>query len=191
MEQNNIETGRSESQSPNIGALWLSVKKHRKTYCKVLGITFIVACIYALSIPKSYTCKVMLAPELSSTGGRNYLSALASSFGLSMGSSRTGSEALFPTIYPDLMESVDFRTSLFPVKVRRDKDNKEMTYYDYLLKEQKRTWWSAAIGTVVGGIASLFPSDMQNLKKQNSNEVNPFRLTKKQTAIAGAIKNRV
>lgn len=191
MEQNNIETGRPDSQSLNIGALWLSLKKRRKVYYKVLGITFIVACIFSFSLPKTYSCKVMLAPELSSTGGRNYLSALASSFGLSMGSTRTGSEALFPTIYPDLMESVDFRTSLFPVKVHRDKDNKEMTYYDYLLKEQKRPWWSAAIGAVVGGIVGLFPSDTQNLKKQDSNEVNPFRLTKKQTAIAGVIKKRV
>jgi capsular polysaccharide biosynthesis protein len=158
----------------------------------VLGIAFVVACIYAFSLPKTYSCKVMLAPELSTTTSRNSLSALASSFGLNMGATRNGSEALFPTLYPDLMNSVDFKTSLFPVKVRRDKDTKEMTYYDYLLKEQKRPWWSSAIGTVVGGIAGLFSSDDATGVKSNTNkEVDPFRLTKKQTAIAQAINSRV
>lgn len=172
-------------------ALWQSMKNRRKLYYKVLGVTFIVACIYVFSLPKTYTCKVMLAPELSSTGGRNYLSALASSFGLSMGSTRTGSEALFPTLYPDLMKSVDFKTSLFPVKVRRDKDTTEMTYYNYMLKEQKRPWWSAAIGAVVGGIFSLFPEDTLNIKSKNTSEVNPFRLTKKQAMIAESISRKV
>lgn len=193
MEQNIQETAPVQEQqsSINFGALWQSLRTHRKLYYKVLGIAFIVACVYAFSLPKTYSCKVMLAPELSSTGGRNYLSALASSFGLTMGSTRTGSEALFPTLYPDLMNSVDFKTSLFPVKVRRDKDKREMTYYDYLLNEQKRPWWSSAIGTVVGGIASLFSKDSIGLSSKNVKEVNPFRLTKKQTAIAAAINNRV
>ena len=66
-----------------------------------------------------------------------------------------------------------------------------MTYYDYLLNEQKYPWWSSAIGAVVGGIASLFPQDTTELSVKNSKEVNPFRLTRKQTAIAKAIKKRV
>ena len=195
MEQNTIETTKVVQKQPSaidFSALWQSVKSRRKLYYKVLGITFVVACIYAFSLPKTYSCKVMLAPELSSTGGRNYLSALASSFGLSMGTSRSGSEALFPTLYPDLMNSVDFKTSLFPVKVRRDKDKQPMTYYDYLLKEQKSPWWSSAIGAVVGGIASLFPEDTTQHSTLNTQQVvNPFRLTKKQTAIAKAINSRV
>lgn len=176
----------------DFASLWQSVKSRRRLYAKVLGITFVLACIYALSLPKTYTCQVMLAPELSTTGGRSSLSALASSFGLNVGTNRTGSEALFPTLYPDLMNSVDFKTSLFPVKVRRDKDSREMTYYDYLLNEQKHPWWSNAISAVVGGVASLFASDEDSIQTtKKGTEVNPFRLTKKQTAIAKAINNRV
>jgi len=195
MEQNTPHVAndvQDEQSSIDFGALWHSVRSRFKLYLLVLGITFVVACIYALSLPKVYSCKVMLAPELTTTTSRNSLSALASSFGLNMGATRNGSEALFPTLYPDLMNSVDFKTSLFPVKVRRDKDTKEMTYYDYLLKEQKRPWWSSVIGTVVGGIAGLFSSDDATSGKSNTNkEVNPFRLTKKQTAIAKAINSRV
>lgn len=174
-----------------LGLLEQSMRRHRTTYYKVFAVVFVLACIYAFSIPKTYTCRVMLAPELSNTGGRSYLSALASSFGLSMGTSRTGSEALFPTLYPDLMSSVDFRTSLFAVPVRRSGDSLSMPYYDYLLNEQRQPWWSAAIGAVVGGVASLFPSDSLDNAPLGQRPVDPFRLTFRQTAIAKAIGRRV
>jgi hypothetical protein len=195
MEQNTPDTVKElqeEQSSVDFGALWQSVRSRRKLYLKVLGIAFVVACVYAFSLPRTYSCKVMLAPELSTGTSRSSLSALASTFGLNLSAGRNSSEALFPTLYPDLMNSVDFKTSLFPVKVRRDKDTKEMTYYDYLLKEQKSPWWSAAIGAVVGGIASLFPEDTTQHSTLNTQQVvNPFRLTKKQTAIAKMINKRV
>ena len=196
MEQNTPDTVKElqqeEQSSIDFGALWHSVRSRFKIYLVVLGITFVVACVYAFSLPRTYSCKVMLAPELSTTTSRNSLSALASTLGLNLSAGRNNSEALFPTLYPDLMNSVDFKTSLFPVKVRRDKDTKEMTYYDYLLKEQKRPWWSSAIGAVVGGISSLFSSAEPDAPRTNkSKDVDPFRLTKKQTAIAKAINGRV
>ena len=52
-----------EKSSIDFGALWRSVTKRKKTYYKVLGITFVLACIYAFSLPRVYKCEVMLAPE--------------------------------------------------------------------------------------------------------------------------------
>lgn len=196
MEQNTPNTVKEvqqeEQSSIDFAALWHSVCSRFRLYLVVLGIAFVVACVYAFSLPRTYSCKVMLAPELSTSTSRSSLSALASTLGLNLSTGRTNSEALFPTLYPDLMNSVDFKTSLFPVKVRRDKDTREMTYYDYLLKEQKRPWWSSAIGAVVGGISSLFSSAEPDAPKTNkSKDVDPFRLTRKQTAIAKAINSRV
>jgi len=109
---------------------------------------------------------------------------------MKLGSSSLGnaSEALFPTLYPDLMNSVDFKTSLFPILVRQEDSLTTKTYYDYLLNDQKRPWWSAAIGGIMGTIANLFASEDSVEQK---NEVNPFRLTKKQTAIAKIINKKV
>ena len=190
LENKNNNGMEPEESGIDFGAMWQSVKRRKKLYMKVLGVTFVLACVYALSIPRTYTCQVMLAPELStSASSRSSLSMLASTFGMNMGVGRNSSEALFPTLYPDLMNSVDFKTSLFPVKVRRDKDDHEMTYYDYLLNEQKRPWWSAAIGGVMKGIGSLLAgSDTLSKSKK---DVNPFRLTKRQTAIAKAIDKLV
>lgn len=169
--------------------------KHRKLYYKVLGLTFVVACIIGFSIPKTYKCEVMLAPELSTSRSSNSLLTLASSYGLRVGNSSMmgNTDALFPTNYPDMMISTDFLTSLFPIQIRQIDSLTTKSYYDYLLNDQKRAWWSAAIGGVVGGISdviqSLFASE-DSLETTGS-RVNPFMLTKEQTAIAKMIAKRI
>ena len=183
-ENNYIDT--QEEQSIDFVQMFKSLLKYKKLYLKVLGIAFVLGVVFAFSIPKYYTCQVMLSPELSSGRSSSSLSSLAGTFGINLGS--RASEALFPTLYPDLMNSVDFKTSLFPILVRQEDSLTTKTYYDYLLNDQKSPWWSAAVRGVMGGIASLFGSDSTEDKK---NEVNAFRLTKEQTAIAKIINNKV
>ena len=177
-------------QGLSMNELFHEIIKHRRLYYKVMSITLVLGVIYALSLPKTYRCTVMLAPELSSTSRSGSLASIASSFGIKLGSGSMGnSEALFPTLYPDLMNSVAFRTSLFPITVQREDDSTHtvMTYYDYLKDGQKRPWWSMGIKAVFDGIKSLFPQK----EKEEPTEVDPFRLTKKQDAIAKIINKRV
>lgn len=171
--------------------------KHRTLYYKVLVVTFVVACIVGFSIPKTYKCEVMLAPELStSSSNSNSLLSLASSYGLRLGSSSMigNSDALFPTLYPDMMISTDFLTNLFPIQIRQVDSLTTKSYYDYLLNDQKRAWWSAAIGSVIGGIADLvsgmFESDEDSLELDGTH-VNPFMLSEDQTRIAKIVANKV
>lgn len=169
--------------------------KHRKLYYKVLGGTFVVACIIGYSIPKTYRCEVMLAPELAtSSSSSSSLLSLASSYGLRVGSSSMigNSDALFPTLYPDMMISTDFLTSLFDVQIRQTDSLTTRSYYDYLLNDQKKPWWSAAIGGVIGGVVdvvkSMFPEDSLEVDDAH---VNPFMLTKDQTRIAEMVARKV
>lgn len=74
------------------------------------------------------------------------LASLASSFGVSIGSGSQGGDAITPSLYPDLMKSTDFKTSLFPIKVHAKKDKTTMTYYDYLKNEWKEPWWEDFFG---------------------------------------------
>ena len=178
----------SEESSIDFGAIWQAVKSHRRLYFKVLPVTFLLAAVYTLSLPNYYNCQVKLSPELSSRRSSGSLASFASSFGVNLGTSGMGTEALFPTLYPDLMNSVDFKTSLFPVPVTIEgKDEGEpsrtLSYYDYLKNEQKSPWWSAAIR----GIFSIFSS----AKKNEVKDINPFRLTKTQAAIMKAIDHKV
>lgn len=174
-------------------ALFRSLWKHRTLYYKVLGITFVFALIYVFSLPKVYRCEVMLAPELSTTRTSNTLTSLARSFGMRLGNNMMGgnSEALLPTLYPDLMNSVDFKTSLFDVQVCAKDSVTPKSYYDYLLHDQKRPWWRVAIGGTIGAITSLFESEDTTEVSASKKKVNPFKLTKKQTAIAKMIDKKV
>ena len=173
-----------EESSIDFGKIYKDILRHKRLYFIVLPIAFVLAAIYALSLPNFYNCTVKLSPEMSgSKASAGSLASLASSFGVNLGSSGAGTEALFPTLYPDLMNSVDFKTSLFPVKVKREEDNKVFTYYDYLMNEQKVPWWSSAMK----GLFSLFGSK----KKTGDAKVDPFRLTKEQTKIVKALNKKV
>ena len=187
---NNMEKQKS---SIDYGKLLQDLLKHKKLFYKVFAITFVVACVYALSLPSYYKCKVTLSPEMSTTRSSSSLASLASSFGVNLKGMSNNSEALFPTLYPDLMNSTNFLTGLFTIPVtiegnkKKGEPDRTMTYYEYLTTEQKRTWWSAAIGGAQKWVISLFTDSVPEPDK----EVDPFRLTKKQTAVVKAISKKI
>ena len=180
----NTDPNTQHQEKPTLGQLWQDIKKHKKLYYKVLGITFIVSAIITLSIPNYYNCTVMLAPELSggnkSTSG---LASLASSFGVNLGSANNGMDAILPTLYPDLMNSVTFRASLFPIKIHREDEMETMSYYDYLKDGQKAPWWSQATKAVF----SLFTATPEVA----DDKLNTFKLTKEQSAVVETIGKKV
>lgn len=177
-------------EKPTLGQLWQDIKKHRKLYYKVLGITFIVSAIIMLSIPNFYKCTVKLAPEIpGGNKGTSGLASLASSFGFNLNSA-TGADAIMPNLYPDLMNSVAFRASLFPVKVQQEDGDTVMTYYDYLKNHQRMAWWSAGLKVVGNGISSVINSVLGN-EDETSDKVNPFRLTKEQMKIVETMRKKV
>lgn len=183
MEENNQNIIEQEESNIDFGAIFGALKKHKGLYKKVLAITFVVACILMLSIPNYYQCEVKLAPELSTSRSMNSLSAMAASFGLKMGTGAMGNtEALYPMIYPELMGGTDFKVSLFNVPVHKKDSTRMMTYYDYLTKEQKKTWWSVVINAPFKLIGSLFGN-----KPDSVEAINPFRLTKKQEQLVKAL----
>ena len=178
MEEKQKEVKKQSAALIDFGAVWAAILKHKKLYYKTIGIAFVIAIIIGFSLPKTYNCKILLAPETgggsSSLGG---LASLASTFGVSLGGASQEGDAIKPSIYPDLMKSVDFKTSLFPIKVKRKDDKQAMTYYDYLKYEWREPWWKDMFGL-------LSPE----LKKDTL--VNTFELTSEQARIAGlAIKN--
>ena len=178
-----------EESSIDFAKIFKDLLKHKLLYVKVLPIAFVLAAFYALAQPNYYDCTVKLSPEMSSSKSTSGLAALASSFGVNLGSSGVGTEALFPTLYPDLMNSVDFKTSLFhvPVTIEGDKKSGEpdrtMSYYDYLTKEQKAPWWSSAMKAVL----SIFKSD----SVAGEEKLDPFRLTLEQANVVKAIDKKV
>ena len=161
-------------------AMW----QHKKIYAIVLPVVAIVSYALIVCVPRTYTSTVKLAPELSSFNSSS-LSDIASSFGFDMGASNGNGDAIFPELYPDLIQSNDFITSLFDVKVKSSDGKINTSYYNYLSIYQKVPWWTKA----TEAIKNLFAS------KSNatgvSKKVNPFMLTKKQDDVAKGISGLV
>ena len=190
---NQIENMEDQEPSIDYGKLLKDMLKYKKLYYKVLGLTFVIACIIALSIPNYYKCTVTLSPEMSGSKSTSSLASLASSFGVNLkGALGNSTEALFPTLYPDLMNSTEFKSGLFKIPVTIEGDSvkgtvdRTMTYYEYLKDDQKATWWSAAINGTMKWLVSLFKEE-----KPESDVVDPFRLTREQAAIIKAIDKKI
>ena len=167
--------------------LYRDIYRNRRLYYKVIAVTFIIAAFITLCIPNYYRCTVKLAPELSGNSKTGSLASLASSFGINIASGNFGTDALIPTLYPDLINSVPFRASLFPVLVEQEDDSThtKMSYYDYLSNEQKLPWWTSSKKAIIETIKSWF------IDKDTLEFVNPFKLTKEQYNIAKEMEDKV
>jgi len=193
LDQRSLATEGTQESSIDFGKIFKDILKHKRLYYKVLPITFVIAAFLLLSLPNYYKCEVKLSPEMSGSGSKSGLLSLASSFGVNLkGALGNSTEALFPTLYPDLMNSVDFKTSLFeiPVTIEGDEDKGEedrtMSYYDYLKEEQKLPWWSAGMKAAFEWLISLIKDE-----EPEPEGIDPFRLTKEQTNIMKLIDKKV
>ena len=100
-----------------------------------------------------------------------------------------GSDAISPTLYPDLVSSKEFAVSLFDVKVTTEDGKINTDYYTYLEKYQQSPWWSTAMRATKRFIKNLFKKDSNDGFK--TKEISPFRLTEKQYLISEAIDGRI
>lgn len=105
----------------------------------------ILSIIVAFSIPKEYTSKAVIAPEISSFGGiSGGLGALASMAGINMD---TEDEAIYPQLYPQIVSTTPFLCDLAVLKVEGvyKKDSISTSLYNYLSRYQREPWWSKAL----------------------------------------------
>ena len=109
-------------------------------FLKVWVITFILSVAYIAPQPRTYSASVLLAPEMASGDEMGGLSAIASSFGFNLGGG-SSVDAIYPTLYPDLLSSNDFIVSLFDVQVKTIDGEIQTDLYTYMLKHQKRTFY--------------------------------------------------
>lgn len=166
----------------------------KRLFVKTLAWTFCLSCIWILPQPRYYTTSVTLAPEMESAPSGGSLSSLASSFGLNLGN-MVSSDAIYPTLYPDVMESSNFIVGLFNVKVKNEDGDLTTDYYTYLKDHQKISIYSVPFVWLKGMLAEMFPDDDNTeglAGKANGNgTVDQFCLTKKQNSIVDMIRKNI
>lgn len=153
----------------------------------------IIGLIIGFSIPKEYTTTVKLAPETQGTqpnlGG---LGSLASIAGINLGG-MSSTDAVSPELYPDIVGSIPFMTSLFRVDVTSADGQAHWTLAEYVSEELRSPWWSAVFGApfkALGWLRGLF-SPTDDLGESIGANVDPFRLTKKESEVVKALQKRI
>lgn len=169
----------------DVVAIVKEMKKHKKQYMIALPITFVLSCLLILCVPRYYTSTAKLAPEISSFSS-NSLGDIASSFGFDLGGSAANGDAIFPELYPELIESNDFMVGMFDVKVKSKDGSINTTYYDYLATKRQTPWWSKAYNSV----KQLFATPDSTPVSKNG-KANPFQLTRRQDQIARLMSKNI
>ncbi len=166
-------------------AIAKEMKKHKKLYLIALPVTFVLSCLLILCVPRYYTSTAKLAPEISSFSSSS-LGDIASSFGFDLGGSAANGDAIFPELYPELIESNDFMVGMFDVKVKSKDGSINTTYYDYLATKRQTPWWSKAYNS----LKQLFDTPDSTPVSKNG-KANPFQLTRRQDQIARLMSKNI
>ena len=165
------------------------LKAKKKSYIKILAVTFVLSCLIILPQPRYYACEVKLAPEYGSSSPAEGIGSLAASFGFDL-SNMQSSDAIYPLLYPELFESPEFLVPLFDVKVNTADGELSTDYHDYLKNHQKKNPLVAPFVKGFGKIKKLFESDKDN-GLVNGSSINPFRMSRKDYGLMKKIINKV
>ena len=164
----------------------------RKTLYKAAGIGLIMGIIVAFSIPKQYTVKVTLSPEMGNSKGTNGIAGLAASF---LGNGATigdGTDALNASLSSDIVSSTPFLLELMDMNVPTDKG--DMLTLETYLDSQSSPWWNYIIGfpgMVIGGIKSLLIEEDDESESLNGANQGTIELSKKESKKIETLKKMI
>ena len=178
---------KKEPQPIDVLEIFHILWKGKKTIAKVCLVAFVLSVVYVYSVPRGYEASVTLAPEVSSDASlAGNIGSLANMVGLNLGSGMNG-DALYPEIYPDVLNSTQFLVSLFDVKVETS-EGLRTTLYDYFYSGQKHPWWEQCFAGIRRFIKNLLPSEEG---KKATDVVDPFWLTKEENDVCRAISSNI
>ncbi len=176
-----MESSKSAPVGVNYPEVWRRIWSKRRLFYKVLPVTFVLSSIYICALPRYYSTETQMAPETENGFSGGSIGSLASSFGIDLNTE--GTDAITPMLYPDLLEDNGFITSLFNIKVTNEDGDLHTTYYDYLLKHQKKSPWGAPLSWV----RNLFKKSEPVVDKP----LDPYHLSKTEDNIASIIRKNI
>lgn len=173
----------------DLGAILKQLKVRKKFIIRNFVISVVVFSALILCVPRTYTCELTLAPEFGNTSATSSLAGLAASVGVNLNSD-VQSDAISPSLYPDLLESKEFVVGLFPVKIRTQDGLINTDYYTYLSKHQKSPWWKQVSKWARRNIKKLVGIDKPKMPN-GGEKVDPFRLSEEDFALTEDITKKI
>ena len=144
--------------------------------------------VMAFSSTKKYTAQVVISPETSAYGMDGGMASLASLAGFDMSSEGS---AIYPLLYPDIIQSLPFLCSLLDVDVQSVDGKVDTTYVYYVKKIRKKSWvvkLKEFPGKTINKVVALFK---EKEVVGNPNVFDPYRLSKPQMALIGGLQRAI
>ena len=172
----------------DLRTLCTTMWRHWRRYCIVLPVTFVLAAAFIVCVPRYYECRVELSPEVSN-GTSGGLKSIMSNVGLG-GLAGAETEAIYPYLYPDLVNSAEFCQSMFDVRVEKLDGSVKTDYRTYLLKHRKQAWWNKWISAAKRLITpSAAPAPVVTQKASGEDHI--VRLSKQDNDVVKAISSNI
>lgn len=173
-------------------AIFRKIISFRKTIYKAIGISLVIGIIIAISIPKQYTVRVTLSPEMGTPKGGG-LSGSAASFLGSEVAMNDGIDALNASLSADIVSSTPFLLELLTMKLSILEDEK--TILNTYLDEESFPWWNYIIGLpgmIIDGVKSLFfEEDKSVLSSRANTNLGVIELSKKESQKIESLKQKI
>lgn len=119
----------------NFKALLTIFKKEKWLIIIIILIFISCGLILAFSLKEEFKSEGKILPEMSSkSSSMGQFAGLAALAGVDLGSASSGSDAVRPDLYPDVLKSTPFFLDLFKTKIK-NKNNKELNFQDFYINE--------------------------------------------------------
>ena len=165
------------------------LKARKKVFFIVIPIVFVLSCIWVLPQPRYYKAEVVLAPEMNGEDMAGGLASVASQFGVSLGGG--GTDAIYPSLYPDVVSSNEFIIGLLGVKVKSDDGAISTDYYTYMTKHQKKNWLTYPFYKMAGAIGRVFSKPKSTSGSMAGAKMNAFKMSEKDYNLVQALKEKI
>ena len=109
-----------------INKLW----RNRKFIIKVTALFSVLGFLVAIATPNVYTASCTMVPQTGQKSSGGNLSGLAAIAGINLGSLSSG-EVLSPTVYPKIMDNVNFQKELIYSKFHFNGVEEPISLYEY------------------------------------------------------------
>lgn len=142
MSKSNIQNTMDDSGeiSINFGEIFRTLKSYKLLIGTCAVLFAALGAIYSLTQPNEYSSNAKLLPELDSkssgAGGLGGLKSLAGLAGVDLGGSGSGSEAIRPDLYPNIVQSAPLLQEVLKAKIYSTKHKKWQTVLDFLSEKQ-------------------------------------------------------
>ena len=127
--------------SINFGEIWRALLKYKFVIAITALLFAILGALYSLTLNNEYEASVKMVPESADSksggaaGGLGGLSSLAGLAGINIGGA-TGTDAIQPAMYPNIVESIPFLQELINAKIYNPKIKKWQVLKEYLKEHQ-------------------------------------------------------